>query len=117
MSLVVKHMVGTVAIGLLSQGSAHDFLIVAGVDGFVGEGGVGPDDVAAGGGVGGLEEMGAADFVVTAWREASDDEIAFFVWEEIAITIFDKEGVRPADFFAARRGLERFPNAFAGFSF
>ncbi|MDB6123220.1 MAG: hypothetical protein JWQ71_2213 [Pedosphaera sp.] len=97
---------------------ADDFVVVAGVEGVVGVGGVGPEDVTAGGGAGGFEDVGAADFFVTFGTKFRDDEVAFFVEEEKAVGVFDEEGVGPAHFFfVVGGGFEGFPNAVAGVGF
>src|ERR1041384_6852506 len=57
--------------------------------------------------------MRAADFFVTFGTELRDNEIAFFVGQKEAITIFDDERRGPAHFFATGR-FKTFPDAFAG---
>ncbi len=99
----------------LRQGGADDFFVVAHEDALAGEGGVGPDDGAAGVGGGGFEEMGAADLLVAFGGELGDDEVALLIGEEEAVGVFDDEGIGPADERAAGGGSHGFPEALAGF--
>lgn len=79
---------------------------------------MGPDDVAAGGGVGGVEDVGAADFFVTFGAELCDDEVAFFVEEEEAVAVFYDEGIGPTHFFFVVGGdFHGFPDALTGVGF
>src|SRR2546422_6251078 len=79
----------------------------------IGKGRVRPQHIAASGGVGGFEQVRAADFFVAARGEFGDDQVAFLVEEEKAVPVFDDESVGPADGFARGGGLESFPNALA----
>src|SRR5260370_26482624 len=59
--------------------------------------------------------MRAADFLIAARTELRDDQVAIFIEQEKAVPVFDDEGVGPAHFLAAGcRGVQRFPEAFAG---
>src|SRR3954451_17695098 len=51
------------------QVHTNDFLVVAGEHAAVREGGMRPEDVAAGGGVGGFQQMCAANFLITLGTE------------------------------------------------
>ena len=64
--------------------------------------------------VGGLEQVGAADFLVAARAELGDDQVALFVEEEEAVAVLHDERIGPADGFAGGGGLEGFPDALAG---
>src|SRR5262249_7084664 len=60
-----------------------------------------------------FDHMRPADLVVALRRQLGDDEIAFLIEDEESIALWDQEGIAPA-LFLAGRGLERFPDAFAG---
>src|SRR5262245_9584185 len=51
-----------------------------------------PDDGAAETNANGVEQFGAADFVVLVGREASDDEIAVLAENEKAVAVLGDEG-------------------------
>ncbi len=86
------------------QVCANDLFIIAGIDMPIGKGRVRPQHIAASGGVGGLEQVRAADFFVAARGKFGDDQVAFLVEEEKAVPVFNDESVGPADGFARLRG-------------
>src|SRR5690349_24648635 len=94
------------------QRDADDLLVVAGVDGFVREGGMRPDDGPAGIAVDRIDQVRAAEFLVFLGRELRDDEVALLAEDEAAVAVFDHEGVAPALGLAAGRH-EGFPEALA----
>ena len=53
-----------------------------------------------------LDQFRAADFVVTGWRQASDDEISLLVMDEESVFLRDNKGVPPA---ALASRIECFP--------
>src|SRR5436190_20690912 len=66
------------------QRDTNDFLIVAGIDGFVREGGVRPDDGPARIAVDGIEQVRAADFLIFFRAEFRDDKVALFAEDKTA---------------------------------
>src|SRR5581483_2497884 len=71
--------------------STDDFLIVAGKDAAIGVGGMAPDDGPAETDADGIEELGAADFVVFLGRESGNHQIAVLAKNEEAITVLGDE--------------------------
>ena len=63
-------------------------------------------------GGGWLEEIGPADLLVAFRSELRDDEIALFIGEEEAVSVFDDEGISPAHRFVSRGGGKGFPDTF-----
>src|SRR5258708_4897186 len=76
--------------GLLvgAQVRPDEFFVVTGVDVAVGKGWMRPDDVATGRGIRRFKEMSAADLGVAFGGELGDDQIAFFVFDEVAVSVF-----------------------------
>src|ERR1044071_2593058 len=80
----------------------------------IGEGGMGPDDQSPGVPIRWVEQMSAADFIVTLGREPGDNEISLLIEQEESVAVLYDESVAPADGFAIGRGFERFPEARTG---
>ena len=72
-----------------------------------------PNQLAAAGGVGGGDKVGAADFIVALRAELGDDEVALLVVDEKPVAMLNEEGVSPAA-LGLGDGGKGFPHAFAG---
>src|SRR6266478_2261560 len=103
---------------LLRQRDANNLLIIASISAAVGEGRVRPDHVAAEGFVGRIEQMGAADLLVTLGGHFREDQVAQIVKEQESVSLvaeFHDENIRGANAFAIAIGFEGGPEPFSGF--
>ena len=85
------------------QRIATDFLVIAQINTAISKGGMAPDELAAAGEIGWLDEVCAADFLVALGAELGDDEVAFFVMDEKPILVLDQKRIRPTAFGAGNR--------------
>src|SRR6516165_395911 len=96
--------------------NAHNFPVVACIAAAIGKCGMRPDHTPSRHRIGGLENIGPADFLVFLWRQASNDQIASLVEEENPVPLGNQKGVAPAERFT-HNWFVSLPNAFAGVGF
>src|SRR5438876_9360416 len=93
---------------LRGQRRADYLRVVSRIDAAIGKSGMRPDDGTTGVAVARFEQVGAADFLVFLRAQLRDDEVAFFIEQEITVCVLHDESIAPA-LGLAGGGLECFP--------
>ena len=98
---------------LFRQAVAADFVVVSEVHATIGEGGVRPDEGALAHAMGRLNELRAADLLVTFGAEPGNDQLAKIVREKISVTVPDGKHIGPTRRSFAGGRCEGAPDAFS----